>query len=188
MTIPQLSKEQQQQIVAGALMLAAAGYIYTQYFFKPTMKTIKESKEKIVELNGRITQLQMKTAKLDRLKREIEVLNKEWAKLEENLAKDRDLPKVLDFVMQLARKHQITILSIAPKKPSPQPLYNEISYQMTIVGAYHDVAQFLVSIGKEKRIFHAKKLSFNPATPTLTSPKATLQVGMELVTFQHKGG
>ncbi|MBI4668373.1 MAG: type 4a pilus biogenesis protein PilO [Elusimicrobia bacterium] len=183
-----LSKEQIQQIAVAVLMTALVGFVYFKYFLKPNMESIKENKAKVVDLTGRVDELEKRAKKRERLLIEIEQAETAWQALKAKLPEKQDMPGILKIIDQLTRRHRLQMGSIAPQPISSSELYYEIPFAISVTGSYHDLAMFLEAFGKTERIFHARNLSISPAASTPERPQTSVSASLTLVTFQYKGG
>ncbi len=183
-----LTKEQQQQIATAIMFLALGSYLYYKYFYSQITLKIKANTVKIEELSERLTKLERRAAQRDRLRREIASAESEWETLKLKLPEETDLPSILETITVLAQKSRIKIGSLSPQALRALELYEEIPFSTNLTGSYHDLAQFLTSLAGVERIFHARNVGLNQATPSVEQPWATINASLSLITFKYKGG
>ncbi|MEK7288115.1 MAG: type 4a pilus biogenesis protein PilO [Elusimicrobiota bacterium] len=181
------SKDQIQQIAIGALFAFLFVFVYWRYFLKPTTAAIKEKKIKIEEMSKRVEELDRRAKRLDRLKTELAAAEQDWQGLRARLPDKRDLPGIINTITQITHKHRLTLSTISPMQSRGSDLYNEYPFNITITGTYHDIAQFLVSVGNLDRIYRAENLSLTPAAPTPEAPNVSVGASLTLITYQYKG-
>jgi Tfp pilus assembly protein PilO len=113
-------------------------------------------------LRDSITVLQAKidTARRDIAKESVEDVKKRVANYRASLAllrtlvpEQREVTNLLDDVTTRSRVRGVRMTGFQPAAPTPGPApFDTYSYQFTVVGHYHQVAEFLTDIASLRRI------------------------------------
>ena len=62
-----LTKEQQQYLAVGLLLLGGGGFVYIKYFWLPVSEKIAETRKKIEEVEGKIASQNQRSAQQDQV-------------------------------------------------------------------------------------------------------------------------
>lgn len=176
----QLTKQQQQFLVIGAIWLIGGGYAYINYFWLPTATKIAKTQAEIDEVQGKILKAKGQAGRLEKIQREIQVLNDQAVEAEKRLPRNRDLPAVIDTLSALTQRHNLKLAGISVGSPSDKQYFTEISYALSITGTYHDIAKFFAAVALEQRIFNVRGVNFSGSGETLTA-------SFQLIAYQYKG-
>ena len=177
-----LTKQQQQMLGLGVLMLAGFGYSYVAFFWLPMSQKIKDSKAKIEVIEGKITKATQQAARLPRLREELKRLNTQAEEAELRLPKKKSVPDILTAIGGLAAKYHVDMVSFAPGPVANKQFFSELNYPMSVKGSYHNIGKFFAAVGLEERIF-------NIANVVYSAPDASgvMTVTFTLVSYQYKG-
>jgi Tfp pilus assembly protein PilO len=105
-------------------------------------------------------QAQIDTAKhdlargsLEDLKKRVEAYRASLGILSTLVPEQREVNNLLDDIQIRAKVRGVTFSSFAPSAPEPGPApYDTYSYQLAVIGHYHQVGQFLTDIASLRRI------------------------------------
>lgn len=182
-----LNKQQIQQIVFGILLTGLGCFTYYRYFLTPKLAEIKEKKVQIEQLSKRLEELQRRAAKRSQLLADIAKAERQWEDLKSRLPNDRELPVILQTINRLAQKHRVVLQNLRPEPIQTADLYYEIPFVLVTVGAYHDVAAFMVEMGNLTRVYKVRNLSINPSPGSAERPDISVGASFTLVTYQYRG-
>jgi len=177
-----LSKEQQQYLVFAVLIIGGGGFSYIKYFWMPTSAKISETREQIVQVERKIDKAKRQAGKLNKIKKEIALLNQQAAEAEKQLPKDQDLVGVIELVTGLTEKYNFDLTNLAQTRRTPRPHFIEIGYTVGGKATYHDLGRFLAALALEERIFNVQGVSFGPPDAA-----GVMVVNFELISYQYKG-
>lgn len=179
-----LTKQQQQMIGLGVLMLAGFGYSYVAFFWLPISAKIKEAEQKIEEVEKKIEKATQQAGRLTRLQAELVTLQSQAEDAEKRLPKQKDVPDILLNVGNLAEKSQVELVSFAPGPQSGKsPHFSELNYPMAVKGSFHNIGKFFAMVSLEDRIYNLQNVVY--AAP---DGSGTMTVTFTLVSYQYKGG
>jgi len=184
MKIPELTKEQQQMLVAGILCLGAFGFIYYKYLWSPVSLRITKASQKLDVIARDITSAQTQEQRLDKLKETVADLKNQAQAAERRLPKGRNFPDLIYTINDLGKKYDVEIRSISPQGKADKQYFAEVYYGITCAGTYHSVGKFLTALGISERIFSTQNLVL---TPSGGATGATVSATFTLVAYQYKG-
>lgn len=177
-----LTKEQQQMIVLGIVMLGGFGYAYVTFFWMPTAKKIVETRTQIEGIEAKINKAKQVSARLPKLEQELLRLNEQAMAAERRLPKNKSVPDILVTIGGLAAKNGVELVSFTPGAIQSKPFFSELIYPLSIRGKYHNIGKFLAAVALEERIFNVQNVVY-----TEPGPDGTMSVTLTLVSYQYKG-
>lgn len=178
----QLSKQQQQYLAAGAILGLALGFVYIRFFWLPISQAKGEAREKIAEIEAKITKAKQQAARLDRLKTELASLNQQAVEAEKRLPKSKSVPEILLSISKLAQVSRVKIQTFTPGRDKPQQYFTELAYPMSVRGSYHNVGRFLAAIALQERIYNVRDISYPGG-----GADGEMIVTFTLLSYQYKG-
>lgn len=176
------SKEQLQLVLAVVLFTGAFGYLYWKYFFSPYAKKINEANTQIEAINMDIAKATGESKKLDQIKAEVERLQQEELRANQQLPRGRKLPDLIYTLMRLSHESGVAVSNIVPVSKADKPYFSESVYSLNVAGTYHSVGKFVAELGTSRRIFSVRNMIFSPDN----SPGRTVTATFQLVTYQYK--
>lgn len=180
-----MSKKMQQNIILFIIVASGLAYVYYNYLYVPLNQKYEDSVQRLEKTEKRLNEMKRRALELPKLLAEMKMLEQEVADLESLLPKEKEIPDLLRTVTRVAQKHQLRLSAISPDKISAQPNYNELPFQLTVQGTYHNVARFLAEIGQETRILTTRNLNFTAAQGTKENP-VTANVTFTLSAYTFK--
>ena len=180
----ELTKEQQQILVAAVLGLGAFGYCYWAFFWSPLTDTINSTTEEIEKIDKDLATAKSVAGTLESIKTEIVRLNQQADEAEKRLPKKKEVANIVETLNDLGKQQHVNLMSIAPGATSNQALFVEVPYSISMQGSYHSIARFMAALAISERIFHERGLSINSANDP-NSPY-TINAGFTLVAFLYR--
>ena len=124
-------------------------------FFNKTLSDIKDLKEKISLVDGRIGRIDVLTNKLEKLTSEIESYS-------DGLPEQKELPQFLEELSLTAEESGVKILSITPAPPSKVDksgeYYREAPIVITAESGYHELGDFISNLEESERFITIEDL------------------------------
>lgn len=177
-----LSKQQQQYLAVGVVLLGGGGFAYIKYFWLPISAKIADTKAKIEETEGKIAKAKNQAVRLNKIQKELDELNIAALEAEKRLPKAQDLAAVVDTVTALSRRYNLTLKTFTPGGSKPQPHFIETSYSITATASFHELGRFLAAVALEERIYNVRGIMYgSPDT------EGRMNVSFQLISYQYKG-
>jgi type IV pilus assembly protein PilO len=145
------------------VVAAVAVAVTTLNYFAIGFPTFSAS---ISDLEKRIAVAEREQKKLDQdyIEKQAIANNLNQFRREKELPEDKKLDEILQLFQDRAMKAGLDILTIEPQGQVSEGFYARIPIPMTVQGNYHEVATFLDSVGRLRRIVNVNNL-------TLEQPK-----------------
>jgi type IV pilus assembly protein PilO len=172
-----LTPAQRVLLVIGTLAVLGALFYFIQY--KPQAETNKRLRLTLADQEKKLTELKKAAA-------DVELFQKDLAKVEEELAQalvllpDRkEIPGLLENVSQLGAEVGLENLLFQPQPEQVQEFYATVPIRLDLIGTYHELGLFLDRVSKLNRILKVENLNM---VRQGNSPR--LQVGFTVMTYR----
>ncbi len=164
------------------LLAGLTGYIaYTGAVIETAgMSGLSAREERIVALRDTISQLQASTDSAKRelargsvedLRQRLETYRGSLSLLRRLVPERNEVPNLLDDISSRGRIRGVTLAQVVPLPLEAGPVpFNTYKYNMSVIGRYDQIGQFLADVASLQRIIVPYDLSLNPAN--MTSAKA----------------
>ncbi|MBX6331166.1 MAG: type 4a pilus biogenesis protein PilO [Gemmatimonadaceae bacterium] len=187
-------QREQALMLVGLLAVAAIGlYWYLVYSPRSAELDQKQARvEQLVTLNQK--------AKAEMAKGDIGELRRQLAEYQQNLILIRTLiptgnevPSLLEQVSTAARRVGLDVATVDPQPVQEGQNYDTYRYGMSVIGGYHQLAEFFTNIGSLTRIMLpvnvSLQLSNNPNANKLhgSDKSAVIEAKFQLQTFVTHG-
>ena len=97
---------------------------------------------------------------LNQFRREKELLEQRLQEALAELPEDKRLDELLQLFQDRATKAGLEILTIEPQAQVSEGFYARIPIPMSVLGNYHEIATFLDSVARFRRIVNVNNISF----------------------------
>lgn len=119
---------------------------------------------------------------LNQFRRDKEILERRLAEALTELPAAKDIDELLRQLNDVGKKSGLEIVNLEPGQESPQTFYASIPIKMEVAGSYHEIAVFLESVSKLRRIVNVSNLSFT--SPARKNEKVVLKATYLATTFR----
>ncbi|MBW1679252.1 MAG: type 4a pilus biogenesis protein PilO [Deltaproteobacteria bacterium] len=167
-------------ILAGLIVLITALFVW--FIIKPEYQTldIKEQEYNKLKLDldakKKITQdLKKIQARLEKLKRELEVMNAQ-------LPDKKEIPGLLKTISSVGKEAGLKFQLFRPRTEISKDFYAEIPVEIQVVGSYHEVANFFYKVGMLDRIVNITNV--NMGNPVEENGEIKLKTSCLATTFR----
>lgn len=174
-----LSTPRKVLVFVGTLAILGGAFYYLK--FGGQLDTLNQ-------LTGRIASQQQKLVTAKAAAAKVQVLEKELAQSQEELAKllmllpdQKEIPGLLENVSRLGTKVGLENILFQPQPEVLHEFYAVIPVRLDMVGSFNDLGVFLDSVSKLDRILKVESLTLTRAKDKQGS---TLQVACNIVTYR----
>jgi type IV pilus assembly protein PilO len=138
-------------VILGIPLLLVAGYYFGFH---------GERTDRIAKMETRLEKLdqQNRTARVlaaeggPELERRLALYEEHMVHLEQLIPSAEEVPRLLHAMSVNARDSGVELALVKPEAETASPFYSLQTYQVGVIGQYHDVGRFLASIGSLPRI------------------------------------
>lgn len=160
--IPEDPKQRNAFLVILALL--AGMYVFHAYWYTPRAEAADAMQTRLDDLQERNRQAQILAARGGQdLRERMRLYERHVARLEQLIPQSEEVPTLINQITDQARRIGVEVTSLNPDAVEPGAYYTRQTYSMGVVGAYHDVAEFLTSIASLQRIVTPLNLDIQDA-------------------------
>lgn len=144
----------QRNWMLGGIVVLILVVPFNMYFLTPRNEENDTVRDRLESLDVQNRQAQVIIARggVDELRRRMDQYTRHVDRLEELIPGQEEVASLLNDIQGQARGTRVDVLGLDPEPPEAAGPYTKTSYQMTVVGEYHDVARFLTRIASLSRI------------------------------------
>lgn len=166
--------KQQQRLLIGLLpLLLVFGYWY--FLHQGFVEEVDGMKTRLESLEASNSQARMLEPQSRRLEERLEELERHIDRLEELVPRGEEVSRLLNTISERADQIGVDLARFNPGNADPGPHYNRRTFEMTVLGQYHDIARFLTEIGSLNRIITPINLSVMSNNPRQAQGEARVQ-------------
>ncbi|MDF1564912.1 MAG: type 4a pilus biogenesis protein PilO [Deltaproteobacteria bacterium] len=172
--------------LAGVVVLVTAA----NYFLFPGIAEIEEKTVRLertrAEREAEFTKKQQVANNLDQYKRQLEVVEQRLKEALTEMPEDIRIDDLLTQLSELAKKAGLSMRTLKPMAEARDgEFYFKIPIKMSVEGGYHEIAVFLDSVSKLKRIVNVNNIEFG--SPKVLADKVVLSARYMATTFRFAG-
>jgi type IV pilus assembly protein PilO len=159
--IPQDPKAQKKLIAAMVPILLIFAYVYALHGgYQEDVDRQQRRLDQIEAKNSAAQQLARQTG--PELENRLAVYEQHMLRLEDLIPREEEVPGLISALAERAQAVGVEIFAFTPGRAEPSPHYNKQTFEMSVVGDYHDVGEFLTAVGSLPRIITATNLRLGP--------------------------
>jgi type IV pilus assembly protein PilO len=146
---------QREQALVGvgvvAILLAAA-FWYFRYTPQQAHLTAMSAHVDSVEADNRTARVAIARGTVQQLQSEAAGYQKNLDMMRELVPTSNEVPSLLENVSTAARRVGLDLASVEPEPVIPGELFDTYRYKISVLGGYHEIAEFLTNVGSLNRI------------------------------------
>ena len=190
---PQNQRDQVMVVIAMAALLLVAPYWY--YIYDPkaeSLGTLGERVERLESANEK-ARTQTRRGNLDRLRQEATTYQQNLEVMRQLVPTSNEVPLLLEQVSTAARRVGLDLAAVEPVPVIEGEQFDTYRYKVTVIGGYHDLAEFLTNVGSLTRIIAPVNLAMAvpagaPGGAARAASEAKLECKFEIQTYVAKIG
>ena len=156
-----LPAKQKAYILLGILAFIAGLYWYLIY--KPKTAELAELNVRLEKLQAELNESMAIAADLPRFKAEVSRLNDELKKALLELPDKKEIPSLLTNISKLGIESGLEFIRFKPMNEVPSGFYAKVPVEISLKGAYHEVATFFDKVSKLSRIVNITNINMSGA-------------------------
>jgi type IV pilus assembly protein PilO len=191
--MPKGQREQALLLVCMVALAAIGLYWYMVYQPRAVKLTEEQTRvETLVALNEK-AKVEMSRGSLADIRRELAAYQQSLSLIRALVPNGNEVPALLEQVSTAARRAGLDVASVDPQPVIPGANYDTYRYGMSIIGGYHELAQFFTNVGSLNRIMLPMNVSLNTSNNAnakktrRNADDAVIEARFQLQTFITKG-
>ncbi len=155
----------QQIILILIIGIAGAGALYW-YQIKPATEEIVILTAKKKEKEQELGKIKMMKPQLERLRSSVALLQVELDSLETIFPDSANIPELISNLTKVARDEEVATINFKPLGEVKKEYYTENSYEILLIGGYHNLARFFEKVARFDLIINVDNMVLK-TSPTL---------------------
>ena len=143
-----------QKLLLGVLLLAGLGYLGMNYVYSPraTEHAALETRLQSLQDQNRTARLLVEQGGEAAVEERLAAYRDQLVQVEGLIPSSEELPDLLDAISTEAQRTGVDLALIQPTGAVAAEFYTRRTYDLAVLGSYHDIAEFLTRIGSLPRI------------------------------------
>jgi type IV pilus assembly protein PilO len=149
----------------------ALGYAFFEYWYTPRAEEVERLEVRLEALQDQNRRAQVIAARGGpELEERLAVYERHLARMEELIPRRGEVPALLNTITAEANRFGVVMGSLRPEALRDEEFYTRESYQISVIGEFHQVGRFLTSIASLQRIITPVDLEIAPYTGQAPPP------------------
>ncbi len=164
-------------IVVVTVVLVIAAFYFLQY--QPQAEVLEKLNKQVADEQKKLATLKQAVAEVDKLQKDLAKSEEEFARMLTFLPDQKEIPGLLENVSQVGSEVGLENILFQPQAEKIQEFYAVIPIRLDLVGTYHELGVFLDKVSKLDRILKVESLNL-----TRQKDSSELQVGCTVTTYR----
>lgn len=179
--IGELTKIQRLLICLGTLGLIGAGFYFLM--LGPKLDSLKAARQDLESQRTLLATYKAKAAALEKVEAQMAQAQEQFNIAMTALPDKRELPSLLDEISKAGKDAGLEVQLFAPQNMVENPSYIEIPLSMTVVGRYHQMAEFFYRVSGFNRIVNMSTINMNRMSGKEVADRNKIQMKCVAVTY-----
>ena len=158
--LPEDPKEQQRLLIGILPLLLVFGYWY--FLHGGYVEEVQSMETRLETLESANSQARMLAPRSRQLEERLGQLERHINRLEELVPRGEEVSSLLNTISERADQIGVEVARFNPGNTNRGPHYNRRTFEMTVLGDYHEIGRFLAEIGSLNRIITPINVSVIP--------------------------
>lgn len=176
-----LTKVQRLLICLGSLGLIGAGFYFL--LLGPKLDSLTAARENLENQKNILSTYKIKASILEKVEAQMAQAREQFNIAMTALPDKRELPSLLDEISKAGRDAGLEVQLFAPQNMVKNESYTEIPLSMTVVGRYHQMAEFFYRVAGLNRIVNMSTINMNRIAGKEVADKNKIQMKCVAVTY-----
>ncbi|MBU0809931.1 type 4a pilus biogenesis protein PilO [Pseudomonas sp. GWSMS-1] len=175
------------KFIAGALLLVVVVALGYNFHLKDLQASLEGKQAEELVLKEQFSSKAFQAANLDAYKEQMKEMEVSFGALLKQLPSDTEVPGLLEDITRTGLGSGLEFEEIKLLPEAAQQFYIELPIQITVVGAYHDLATFVSGVASLPRIVTLHDFDLVPANDSGSS-KLRMSILAKTYRYNDKGG
>jgi type IV pilus assembly protein PilO len=183
--LPADPKQRKQVLVLVAALIGGLIYAFYAYVATPRNEQIAEMETRLTTLETKNRRSRALAAARDQLQQQMEVTERQLVLFERFIPQSEEVPELLDAISSQAQLTGVRLARMRPQASEPGEYYTKHTWELSVLGEYHDVGRYLARIASLPRIIKPTRVQMSPAPRNRATEEmeAPLEVSFNIETF-----
>jgi type IV pilus assembly protein PilO len=135
-----------------AILTVALFYVFWAYWYAPKTEEISEKTAQRGRLDDTYGQAQVLSLRREELRAQLDAYAADVERLERLIPQSEEVAGLLNQISAAARQTGVSDPAMRPEAQEVGAFYTKESYEIGVIGDYHDIGRFLTAIASLPRI------------------------------------
>jgi Tfp pilus assembly protein PilO len=174
-----------QKILLGILLAGGLGYLGYQYGYKPRSTELATLETRLTGLENQNRTARILTEQNGEadVERRLDSYREQLLEVEGLIPSGEELPDLLDAISTEAQRTGVDLSLIQPVGATADVFYTKRTYDLAVLGSYHQIGEFLTRIGSLPRIITPTGLNLTVVEEETRSGNPRLEAKFAIETY-----
>lgn len=174
-----------QKLMLAVLALGALGYFGYEYAYHPRAEALAamEARLESLELRNQTVRRLVQSQGRGEVEQQLRVYREQLARVEHLIPSSEELPDLLDAISAEAQRSGVELTLIQPVGAAQEEFYTRRTYDLAVIGTYHQIGQFLTEVGSLPRIVTPIDLNVTVREEETRSGEPRLEAKFSIETY-----
>ena len=141
-------------VLLGVLVLGGLGYAGYEYMYKPRAVEIDTltARLEVLETENRTARILTEQNGQESVERQLAMYRDQLQQVERLVPSSEEVPDLLDAIAMEAQRAGVELSLIQPVSATAETYYTRRTYDLAVLGTYHQIGAFLTRVGSLPRI------------------------------------
>lgn len=181
----ELGSDRNKQLLLGALLLGGLGYLGLEYVYTPRSQNIAalESRLETLEIQNRTARVLSEGDGQEAVQARLAEYQAQLQQVEGLIPLSEELPDLLDAISTEAQRTGVELALIQPTGALAEDFYTRRTYDLAVLGTYHQIGEFLTRVGSLQRIVTPIDLTLTVSEEGENGQSPQLQARFSIETY-----
>lgn len=180
---------QQKKLLIGLVpLLLLLAYWYFFHGSKADEITAMETRLESLEQNNNTARAIAGQGSTEDLARRLELYEEHMHRLEQLIPMGEEVPDLLNMIATRAQATSVQLALMRPEQDVASEFYRRVTYEMGVIGEYHEIGNFLSEVGSLPRIVTPIDLVLRRRGGTGTQLEASFRIETYILPQPSAGG
>lgn len=180
-----MESQARQKMLLGVMLVGALAYGGYTYGYQPRREEVTQMEERLEALRLRNQTARLMSEQNGRgpVERQMQVYRAQLSRVEALIPSSEELPDLLDAISAEAQRSGVELSLIQPVGAVQESFYTRRTYDLAVLGSYHQVGSFLSEIASLPRIVTPTTLNLSMDQETGPAGEPRLQAKFSIETY-----
>lgn len=176
MALPPLDPDLRKKLLLGGALFLALCYVFVDQLYLPMRTENNELEARLANIRLQNTTARSLTQGANSsadVEKRLALYRDQLQAVEALIPSSEELPDLLDAISAEAQRSRVELSLIQPVGATEEAYYTRRTYDMAVLGSYHDIGEFLTRVASLSRIVTPLNLALTPKTDDTREPGDT---------------
>jgi type IV pilus assembly protein PilO len=172
-------------VLLGVLLLGGGGYGGYEYMYRPRSEEIQtlETRLEALQIENRTARMLTEQDGQELVERQLSAYRDQLTQVERLVPSSEEVPDLLDAIAVEAQRTGVDLALIQPVSAVAETYYTRRTYDLAVLGSYHQIGEFLTRVGSLQRIVTPVNLNIAVRNEDTRSGDPQLEARFSIETY-----